>query len=99
MLSSSGFSESQTDSLISSFVITDDAPPSTAEVKLEIVTALQPVVNTLSDIIKSISDAASKQDSIAKDLANKQEATVKELANRINTMTALLVLLDLAGFP
>lgn len=56
-------------------------------------------MNTLSDIIKSISDAASKQDSIAKDLANKQEATAKELANRINTMTALLVLLDLLAFP
>lgn len=36
MLLDSGFTSSQTDSLLSSFVLSDDSPPSNAEVTLEL---------------------------------------------------------------
>jgi hypothetical protein len=67
MLLNSGFTSSQTDSLLSSFVLSDDSPPSNAEVTLEIVTALDPIKQSLSDmseqslIKQSLSDITNKQ--------------------------------------
>lgn len=50
MLLDAGFTSSQTDSLLSSFVLSDDSPPSKAEVTLELSSALEPIKQSLSDI-------------------------------------------------
>lgn len=58
MLSGSGFTNSQTDSLLSSFVLSDDSPPSKAEVTLELVTALEPIKKSLSDVILPVTNTS-----------------------------------------
>lgn len=60
ILSGSGFTSSQADSLLISFVLSDDSPPSKAEVTLELVTALEPLKQTLSDISKKQDELANR---------------------------------------
>ena len=99
MLLQAGFTAPQTDILLQSFLLSDDAPPSRTEVTLELFNVLEPIKISLDDLNNKIQNLDKTVNNKIDKLGSKVDSNTDKVLTRMNIVTGVLILVLLVAIP